>query len=265
MTQKRHKILVLDSDLDAAQSLKSILSSYYDVTIADSSIEAAEKTENDDFDILITGYIIPGASGADLSSTVKTMESMIAKEKSNLLSRLSDFVEQVERNTREKKSLTEDLIRDSQEKQDKILKMLSDHVQKAEIDRAGLLVDVRSFKEKYENTLEEKNVAEKNALTFLKEKEDAEDQFAVLLKSKEQIEEELSKIKNEMSRKIVDLQNEVSKVKYESSGLNSKVESLTKQLDNALEDAQKAFEERDNAKYKLSLLQANWEKYISGR
>lgn len=70
----RMKILVVDDEPHVRLILEELIRSeeVYDVDGADNAFEAIEKLEKEDFDIVITDYMMPKMSGFELTSKIKT-------------------------------------------------------------------------------------------------------------------------------------------------------------------------------------------------
>ncbi len=75
MKKKSRKIIMVDDDEAILSVLsKALMILGYDVVIARSGEEALEKFKKEQFDILITDYMMPGLSGKELIAVVKKMK-----------------------------------------------------------------------------------------------------------------------------------------------------------------------------------------------
>ena len=63
MNEDRRKVMIIDGESETARALDGMLSPHWDVTAVGSVGEAAEKAEREDFDVIVTGYVLPRVSG----------------------------------------------------------------------------------------------------------------------------------------------------------------------------------------------------------
>ncbi len=289
MSEIKQKFMIIDGESGASEAIQEILAQHYDVTIVGTAKEAAEKAENQDFDLIVTGYILPQISGAKAISEIKTTKDIAPEEKAKLLKKLREAVKQVEMDFQAKKSATEVLLRESQAKQDKILDLLNDRMRQLENENTELGREVRSFKEQLSTAVKQRADAEEKAEaarndvahaereleTLLAEKAEAEKQAETALLEKTEIEKTAGaaiKERDEAEKKVDDALHERAEMEKKLAGATRNIEALNKQttslkeeLDKTITIAETAVNEKTRLQEKLAKIQENWEKYIADK
>ncbi|CAN2041308.1 Mad20 [Candidatus Magnetomoraceae bacterium gMMP-15] len=264
MPESKEKILILKrNDAEAASILCKSLAKHYDARSVDNLKEAEALTKNEFFDVIITNYLLPAVSGTD--ALLKTLESVMNNKKDAYHKTIQSAVREIEIAVKNKKINTEELIRQSQARQEEILNLLTDHVHKLEGERMEFLREIEKLKEsvqsagKREDKIEKKLQALQKEYAVLEEKnkhathelDAAEDRIETAMKEKEKAEEKL-----ERTRK-------------ESSEINNKLQQKIQMLENELEESAlqvKAVEdEKAVIKEKMAKLQENWERYLDNQ
>lgn len=249
MSEENRKILILNYDSEATKNARDIFSQHFDITAVDGLKDISEKAD-EDFDIIITGYVVPAVSGDRTISYLQNIRNALDEAKSAMQG---------------KRDANEALLRETQEKQDKILEMINDHVRGVESEAAVLKTKMESLteetdaarkskeeaEEKAERALEEKSVAEEKKEAALKEKTVAEEKAEDALKEKARAEEEFDKIR-EGDIKVID-------------GLKKEAITLREELEKSISLSEQAYAEKNVIEEKLKKLQENWEKYMPGQ
>jgi CheY-like chemotaxis protein len=74
---RRHRLLVVDDHADTCTGMKMMLERRgYDITVARSAGQAVEKTEQEDFDLLISDIGLPDRSGYELMSELRQSKGL---------------------------------------------------------------------------------------------------------------------------------------------------------------------------------------------
>jgi len=235
MSEENRRILILNYDSEATKRIRGIFSQHCEVTTADSLKDIAKKADQD-FDVIITGYVIPAVSGDKPVSYLQNIQKAL---------------DEVKVTVQKKRDGNEALLGESQKKWDKIFKLLDDHIRGIENERAELKQKMQSLMEKADTARKRKEDAEKKAEAALKDREKEKKKAKTALIEKTKTEEELSEIREKDAEVI--------------AKLNDEVHSLTEELENSISLAEQAHEEKTRIEDKLTKLQENWEKYVSGQ
>jgi len=263
MPEEKRRILILNYDSEATKRVRDIFSQHCDVTTGDSLKDVAEKAD-EDFDIIISGYVIPSVSGGKPVSYLQNIQKALEEAKLAV---------------QEKRGGNEALLGESQKKWDEILKLLNDRILVIENERAELKQEIQSLVEetntarkqqeeaekKAEATLKDREEAEEKAEATLKDREEAEEKAEAAVKDKEDAEKEteaalMEKAKTE--EELAEFREEHAKV---IAKLNDEVNTLTKELENSISLAEEAHKEKASIEKELVKLQENWEKYVAGQ
>ena len=235
MSEENRKILILNYDSEATKNARDIFSQHCDITAVDGLKDISEKAD-DDFDIIITGYVVPAVSGDRTISYLQNIRNALDEAKSAMQG---------------KKDANEALLRETQEKQDKILEMLNDHVRGLESEAAVLKTKMESLTEETDAARRSKEEAEEKAEAALEEKAVAEEKAEDALKEKARAEEEFDKIR-EGDIKVID-------------GLKKEAITLREELEKSISLSEQSYAEKNVIQEKLKKLQENWEKYMLGQ
>ncbi|MBW2331898.1 MAG: hypothetical protein JRF08_00105 [Deltaproteobacteria bacterium] len=201
MSEEKRRILILNYDSKATKHAIDIFSQHCDVTTFDSLEDVAEKAD-EDFDIIISGYVIPSVSGDKPVSYLQNIQKAIDEAKLAV---------------QEKRDGNEALLGESQKKWDEILKLLNDHIR---------------VTEEADTARKHKEEAEKKAEAILKEKEDAEKKAEAALMEKTRTEEELGRIRAKDTEVIDKLNDEVNTLTEELENSISVAEETHKEKAN---------------------------------
>jgi chromosome segregation ATPase len=150
---------------------------------------------------------------------------MAASEKAELFKKMREAAKLFEVDFQEKKPAMDELLRESQGKNDGILDLLKNRMRQLESEKAE---------------------AVKRSDAIVKEKEAAEE-----------------KVKNLLAEKA-EMKKKVEEVKRNAEAVVSETAALKEELDRSIAVAEQAEKERDEVQNKLVQLQENWEKYVSG-
>lgn len=235
MSEENRKILILNYDSEATKNARDIFSQHFDITAVDGLKDISEKAD-EDFDIIITGYVVPAVSGDRTISYLQNIRNALDEAKSAMQG---------------KKDANEAFLRETQEKQDKILEMLNDHVRGVESEAAVLKTKMESLTEETDAARKSKEEAEEKAEAALEEKAVAEEKAEDALKEKARAEEEFDKIR-EGDIKVID-------------GLKKEAITLREELEKSISLSEQAYAEKNDIEEKLKKLQENWEKYMIGQ
>jgi chromosome segregation ATPase len=179
MSEAKRRTLLLNYDSEATKRIRGILSRNCEVTTADSLKDIADKADKD-FDVIITGYVVPAVSGDKPVSYLKDIQKAL---------------DEVKVTVREKRDANEALLKESQEKWAEILKLLDDHIRGIENEKAEL-------KQKMQSLMEEANTARKR-------EEDAEKKAEAAFSEKSRTEEELAEIREKDAEVIAKLNDQL--------------------------------------------------------
>ncbi|MBW2062392.1 MAG: hypothetical protein JRI95_12660 [Deltaproteobacteria bacterium] len=235
MIEENRKIMILNYDSEATEKVRDIFPENCDVTTSDSLKDISEKAD-EDFDIIITGYVVPAVSGDRTWSYLQNIQKALDEAKSAMQG---------------KRDANEALMRETQEKQDNILEMLNDHVRGVESEVAVLKTKMESMTEETEAARKSKEEAIEKAEAAFKEKAEAEKKAEEALKEKARTEEEFDKIREDDVKAIASLEKDVI--------------TLREELEKSISLAEQAYAEKGVIEEKLAKLQENWEKYMEGQ
>jgi len=235
MTEENRKIMILNYDSEVTEKVKEIFSENCDVATSASLKDISEKAD-ENFDIIITGYVVPAVSGDRTVSYLQNIQKALDEAKSAI---------------QEKRDADETLMRETEEKQDNILEMLNDHVRRVENEIAELKTKMESMTEETDAARKSKEEAEKKSEAALKERAEAEKNAEEALKEKVRAEEEFDKIREDDVKAIDSLKKDVVTMREELEKSNSLLEQA---------NAEKRVTEE-----KLTKLQENWENFVSGQ
>jgi len=199
MSEQKRRILILNYDSEATKCARDIFSQHCDVITADSLKDVAEKAD-EDFDIIISGYVIPAVSGDKPVSYLQNIQKAL---------------DEVKVTVQKKRDGNEALLGESQKKWDKIFKLLDDHIRGIENERAEL-------KQKMQSLVEEADTARKR-------KEDAEQKAEAALIEKTKTEEGLAEIREKNAEVIAKLNDEVNTLTEELKNSISVAEEAHKE------------------------------------
>jgi len=249
MSEENRRILVLNYDSEATKRVRDIFSQHCDVTTADSLKDVAEKAD-EDFDIIISGYVIPAVSGDKPVSYLQNIQKALDEAKLAV---------------QEKGAGNEALLGESQGKQDKILELLNDHIRGIENERAELKQEMQSLTEEANTARKYKAEAEEEIQAALKCKAEAEEKGEAALKDKEEAEQKLETALMEKTKTEEELAEIREKDAEVIAKLNDEVNTLREELENSISLAEEAHKEKASIEEKLAELQENWEKYVAGQ
>jgi len=235
MSEENRRILILNYDSEATKRVRDIFSQHCDVTTADSLKDVAEKAD-EDFDIIISGYVIPAVSGDKPVSYLQNIQKALDEAKLAV---------------QEKGGGNEALLGESQKRWNEILKLLNDHIRGIENERTELKQEMQGLTEETNTARKQQEEAENKVEAILKDREDAEKKAKATLMEKTKKEEELAEIREKDAEVIAKLNNDVN--------------TLTEELENSISAAEEARKEKASIEQKLAKLQENWEKYIAGQ
>ena len=89
------KILIVDDENDIAELISDILEDEgYDTVIANNGIDAIEKIEKDNFDLILLDIMMPDISGTEVCAKIRNQTSspiIFVTAKTNLTSKLVGF------------------------------------------------------------------------------------------------------------------------------------------------------------------------------
>src|SRR5439155_2961144 len=75
---RRHQLLVVDDHADTCTGMKMMLERPgYDITVAHSAGQAVEKTQREDFDLLISDIGLPDRSGYELMRELRQSKGLL--------------------------------------------------------------------------------------------------------------------------------------------------------------------------------------------
>ena len=290
MSEETRNILALNYDSKTTDFIQNVFSGACAVTPANNLAEISEKA-GDGFDVILTGYAVPGFSGKkatsylndiqkafdDATSTLReitnadnTLLQEREREQTNILAFLQEHVRQAEK----EKALLKQEMQAVTEKDDVYLKEKTEAEEKAE----AALNAQRHAEATAETTLNEKIEAEEKAEKALKARSEAEDAAAAALKSRAEAEEKASlalKAKGDAEAKAEAALNEkieaeagIAKLREEDAGritqITGELNRLTEELEQALALAEQNFAKKVSIEEKLTKLQENWENYVAG-
>jgi len=249
MSEENRRILILNYDSEATKRVRDIFSQHCDVTTADSLKDVAEKAD-EDFDIIISGYVIPAVSGDKPVSYLQNIQKALDEAKLAV---------------QEKGGGNEALLGESQKRWNEILKLLNDHIRGIENERTELKQEMQGLTEETNTARKQQEEAENKVEAILKDREDAEKKAEAALKDKEDAEKKAKATLMEKTKKEEELAEIREKDAEVIAKLNNDVNTLTEELENSISAAEEARKEKASIEQKLAKLQENWEKYIAGQ
>jgi len=210
MSEENRRILILNYDPEATKRVRDIFSQHCDVTTADSLKDVAEKAD-EDFDIIITGYVIPAVSGDKPVSYLQNIQKALDEAKLAV---------------QEKGGGNEALLGESQKKWDEILKLLNDHIRGIENEMAELKQEMQGLMEETNTARKHKEEAEKKAEAALMEKTKTEEELAEI---REKDAEVIAKLNSEVNTLTEELENSISvaeEARKEKASIEKKLAKL---------------------------------------
>ena len=201
MSDENKKILLLNYNSEATKKVSGIFQQY-EITIAESLKDVAEKAK-DDYDLIITGYVVPTVSGDMPLTYLKNIETSIKKIESAIKGKKPGA--QIEKK--------------SQEKQDQILQLLNDQIKGYEKEKGEMEVKLKNMEEEVAGARHLKEEAEKNAETALKEKQEA-------VEEKTKVIDKLNSHLNRLSDQLEDAKTRVQQIQIEKEKNESKLKEL---------------------------------------
>jgi len=249
MSEENRRILILNYDSEATKRVRDIFSQHCDVTTADSLKDVAEKAD-EDFDIIISGYVIPAVSGDKPVSYLQNIQKALDEAKLAV---------------QEKGGGNEALLGESQKRWNEILKLLNDHIRGIENERTELKQEMQGLTEETNTARKQQEEAENKVEAILKDREDAEKKAEAALKDREDAEKKAKATLMEKTKKEEELAEIREKDAEVIAKLNNDVNTLTEELENSISAAEEARKEKASIEQKLAKLQENWEKYIAGQ
>jgi len=247
MPEEKRRMLILNYDSEATKRVRDIFSQHCDIVAADSLKDVAKKAD-EDFDIIISGYVIPAVSGKKSVSYLQNIENALDEAKLAV---------------QEKRDANEVLLGESQKKWDEILKLLNDHIRGIENERAELKQKMQSLMEETNTARKQQEEAEKKAEAALKDKEEAEKKAEAALKDKEEAEEKAETALMEKTKTEEELAQSREENAEVIAKLNSEVNTLREELEKSISLAEQAHKEKTSIEEKLAKLQDSWEKYVA--
>ncbi len=174
MSSNGGKMLFLNYDSETTDHVIKVLSEPCDITTADSLSEVAEKAGGD-FDVVITGYVVPAVSGDKAISYLRDIQKAFDEATAAL---------------REKKDTTEAFLKEMQQEQTQLLELLNDHVRQGEKEKAELKQKMQTMAAEADTYRKETSEAEKKAEAALNAKAGAEEKTEAAFSAKAEAEKE---------------------------------------------------------------------------
>lgn len=174
MSEETRNILALSHDSETTEFIKSVFSGACTVTPVNNIAEVSQKA-GDNFDVILTGYIVPEVSGEKATSYLSDIQKAFDDASSTL---------------REIANADETLLKEREREQANILTFLQEHVHRAEQEKASLKQEMQAVMEKDEVYLKEKTEAEAKAVDALKARDEAEAKTEDALKARDEAEAE---------------------------------------------------------------------------
>jgi chromosome segregation ATPase len=290
MSENSGKILLLNYDSETTAHVTNAFSGRCDVTTADDLNGVIEKA-GDDFDVVITGYAVPAVSGDKAISYLQDIqkafdeaqsalrektdanEALLKKrgqEQSKILDFLNDQVRQAERERAELKQEMQTMV----EKEETYLQEKIEAEEKAEDalkaraeaeEKADVALKVRAdAEEKAEAALKDRSEAEEKADAALKARAEAEAEAEEALTARAEAEAEAEEARSEKTRAEEGIAKLREKDAARVEKLNSDVNRLQDELENAVSLAEEGRAEKAKIEEKLARLQENWQNFVEG-
>ena len=228
--------------------------------------------------------------------------NMALDGKAELLTKMRDAMQRIETDFQAKRPATEELLRESQSKQDHILDLLNNRMGQFESEKAALEEEIRGLKEGAEAALAEKEEAEKAAEAARAEKEEAERAAEAARAEKEEAgraaetaraekeeaeraaetaraekeeaekateaalseKEEAARVAEAALGEKAEVEKKLSETDGKIEGLNEQITSLKESLNKSITIAETAVRERNQLQEQLNKFQEHWEKHMAG-
>ncbi len=228
---------------------------------------------------------------------------MAVDERSELLKKIQDKIHGIEMDFQAKKPAVEELLRESEGKQEHILNLLNERMRQLEGEKTDLANEIQGFKESAQAAQAEKEEAEKAAQAAQAEKEEAERAVQAAQAEKEEAEraaqsaqaekeeaeraaqaadaekQEAEKAaqaaqaeKEEAERAAQAAQAEKAEMEIkllETTGnmehLDSQIKALKDDLNKSITIAETAVREKAQLQGQLNQFQEHWEKHVAGK
>ena len=249
MSEENRKIMILNYDSEATKNVRDMFSQHCDITAVDGLKDISEKAD-EDFDIIITGYVVPAVSGDRTISYLQNIQTALDEAKSAM---------------QEKRDANEALLRETQEKQDNILEMLNDHVRVVESEAALLKTKMESMMEEIDAARKSKEEAEEKAEAALKAQAEAEEKSAAAFKEKAEAEKKAEEALKEKAR----TEEEFDKIREDDiktiDSLKKDVITLKEESEKSISLLEQANAEKGVIEEKITKLQKNWENFVAGQ
>lgn len=279
MNATKQKIMVIERREETRHALQEVLSSFWHVTFVGSVGEADKKAKDEEFDLIVTGCILPRLSGKEGVLTFKTVNAMVIEEKAALLKKVRDTVHRFETDFKSKVSESEALLAQSQIQEEKISELINERLRRLEEEKiqhgqeikdlehekqtalnaaqeAAQMVetvkqDMTAVQKESEIALTAKGEAEKKLEAASDEKKDAEARVAAAIEEKAEIEQKFAAL--------------VESSKADTDALNMEIISIREDLDKSVGAAEAVIAEKAKVEEKFEKIQEQWEKFAGNQ
>ncbi|MBF0528235.1 MAG: hypothetical protein HQK55_02975 [Deltaproteobacteria bacterium] len=209
----------------------------------------------------------------------------IKAEKSDVLNRVRAVMDRLENDLRTRKETTEVVLKESQAKQDQILNYLDNRLRTLEVERIQSQNEIKTLQTQLGTAVRKNLELEKQAAITSTELDSLKKDFEMVMKEKTGLdlrtreleqakatlgaalagaEAQLTKDKEEFSRKTKALETEFLKARETAEIYQQKISSLENELTRAVGLAESVIEEKAKIELKLKQLQNQWEHYMKG-
>ena len=221
---------------------------------------------------------------------------MAVDERSELLKKIQDKIHGIEMDFQAKKPAVEELLRESEGKQEHILNLLNERMRQLEGEKTDLANEIQGFKESAQAAQAEKEEAERAAQAAQAEKEEAERAVQAAQAEKEEAEKAAHAAlgeKTELENDIQSMKEEIETTRtekqeaerasqaaqtekaemeiklLETTGnmehLDSQIKALKDDLNKSITIAETAVREKAQLQGQLNQFQEHWEKHVVGK
>lgn len=248
MARKASKVLIADERPDVIEAMKSLFPKAAVMTVP-TSREAVELAAREEFDLVITEFAVPSVSGVESLVESRPSEAQATREKALILKEMRKMIQEIEEAARSKEAACEQILVQSQTRQEKILESLNEHVRQIDTERVELRGEVQRLHVDLEVALERNGELERTLAQVREETnrtlqefqqkmtslQEGRDRAAVeaqeARREKGEVEAELARTKEQMiqsaealRKELLDTHARLKEAEREKSGLREELE-----------------------------------------
>ena len=257
----KQKILIVAKQPAETDGLQEILAPHFDLAVAEDLQSAVRIVGGDTFQAVLTEYLLPALAPEEIQADLENAASTAAREKKALFERLHAAVEAVEKEFGGQKTQTDRLVQRAQNQFEEIKQSMQSNIERFEEKTAKL----RSQNLRLTQALERK---EKTLQELQGEMTVSTERLGVARKAAREAESAALTNREKAGlaqEKLAAAQSQMAATELKLAQLQQEVKQRERQTAEAIELAEKRFEEKNQLEARLLKLQQNWEDYLGGQ